>query len=282
MLICSLKRTGFVNNLNKVIMSRLNKKFHQLTIEDRKAFIPFIMAGFPNIIYSNKLLNKLPTLGADIIEIGMPFTDPMADGKIIQDAGHASLEAGFKFESLYQMIEDFRKHDQDTPIILMGYYNPIHKFGSENFVKKIKNLGVDGLIVVDLPPEEDSDLCVYCLNNDVHFIRLLTPTSDNERLPALLKNSSGFLYYVSVAGVTGTKVPVKQIVSSEIERIKGYTDLPVCVGFGIKSPEDAKAISLAADGVVVGSAIIEKIQKGGTERDVSEFISSLSKSVHLN
>ena len=141
MLICSLKRTGFVNNLNKVIMSRLNKKFHQLTIEDRKAFIPFIMAGFPNIIYSNKLLNKLPTLGADIIEIGMPFTDPMADGKIIQDAGHASLEAGFKFESLYQMIEDFRKHDQDTPIILMGYYNPIHKFGSENFVKKIRILG---------------------------------------------------------------------------------------------------------------------------------------------
>ena len=206
----------------------------------------------------------------------------MADGKIIQDAGHLALEAGFKMENLYRMIEDFRKHDQDTPIVLMGYYNPIHKIGSESFVKKIKALGVDGLIMVDLPPEEDSELCFYCLNHELHFIRLLTPTSDNDRLPALLNNSSGFLYYVSVAGVTGTKVPVKQIVASDVDRIKGYTDLPVCVGFGIKSPEDAKAISLAADGVVVGSAIIEKIQKGATERDVSEFISNLSQSVHLN
>ena len=263
-------------------MSRLNKKFHQLTVEDQKAFIPFIMAGFPNISYSKKLLNKLPQLGADIIEIGMPFTDPMADGKIIQDAGHAALEAGFKMESLYQMIECFRKNDRDTPIILMGYYNPIHKFGSENFVKKIKALGVDGLIIVDLPPEEDSELCFYCLNHDLHFIRLLTPTSDNKRLLSLLNNSSGFLYYVSVAGVTGTKVPVKQIVASEVDRIKGHTHLPVCVGFGIKSPEDAKAISLAADGVVVGSASIEKIKKGATERDVSDFIISLSKSVHFN
>ena len=263
-------------------MSRLNKKFHQLTIQEKKAFIPFIMAGFPNICYSKKLLNKLPGLGADIIEIGMPFTDPMADGKIIQDAGHEALEAGFKMESLYEMIESFRNNDQDTPIILMGYYNPIHKFGSDNFVKKIKTLGVDGLIIVDLPPEEDSELCIFCLNHNLHFIRLLTPTSDNQRLPTLLNNSSGFLYYVSVAGVTGTKVPVKQVVANEIDRIKRYTDLPVCVGFGIKSPEDAKAISLAADGVVVGSAIIETVQRGATESEVSDFISSLSKAVHLN
>ena len=263
-------------------MSRLNKKFNQLTIDSKKAFIPFIMAGYPNFNYSINLLNKLPGLGADIIEIGMPFTDPMADGKIIQDAGHEALEAGFKMNLLYEMIEDFRRTDPDTPIILMGYYNPIHKFGSENFIKKIKALGVDGLIIVDLPPEEDNELCVFCLNHKLHFIRLLTPTSDNARLPTLLNNSSGFLYYVSVAGVTGTKVPVKQIVASEIDRIKGYTDLPICVGFGIKSPEDAKAISLAADGVVVGSAIIETIQKGATERDVSDFINSLSKSVHLN
>ena len=263
-------------------MSRLNKKFHQLTTEDKKAFIPFIMAGFPNIKYSSNLLQKLPSLGADIIEIGMPFTDPMADGKIIQDAGHAALEAGFKMENLYQMIESFRENDQDTPIILMGYYNPIHNFGSENFVEKIKNLGVDGLIIVDLPPEEDSELCIFCLNHNIHFIRLLTPTSDNQRLPTLLNNSSGFLYYVSVAGVTGTKVPVKQVVANEIVRIKRHTDLPVCVGFGIKSPKDAKEIALVADGVVVGSAIIEIVQKGATEREVSNFISSLSKSVHLD
>ena len=263
-------------------MSRLNKKFHQLTAEDKKAFIPFIMAGFPNIKYSSDLLHKLPSLGADIIEIGMPFTDPMADGKIIQDAGHEALEAGFKMENLYQMIESFRENDQDTPIILMGYYNPIHKFGSENFVEKIKSLGVDGLIIVDLPPEEDSELCIFCLNYKLHFIRLLTPTSDNKRLPTLLDNSSGFLYYVSVAGVTGSKAPVKQVVADEISRIKKYTDLPICVGFGIKSPEDAKSISLSADGVVVGSAIIETVQKGASEREVSDFISSLSKSVHSN
>ena len=263
-------------------MSRLNKKFNQLTIEAQKAFIPFIMAGFPNFNYSKNLLNKLPSLGADIIEIGMPFTDPMADGKIIQDAGHKALEAGFKMENLYKMVEDFRENDQDTPIILMGYYNPIHKLGSENFVKKIKALGVDGLIIVDLPPEEDDELCIYCLNQNLYFIRLLTPTSDNSRLKTLLTNSSGFLYYVSVAGVTGTKVPVKQIVASEVERIKGYSELPVCVGFGIKTPEDAKAISLAADGVVVGSAIIETIQRGAWELEVSDFISNLSKSVKLN
>ena len=277
----SLKRRKFVNNLNRVIMSRLNKKFYQLTNENKKAFIPFIMAGFPNISYSSNLLNKLPALGADIIEIGMPFTDPMADGKIIQDAGHEALAAGFKMDCLYEMIEDFRKTDQNTPIILMGYYNPIHKFGSESFIKKIKALGVDGLIIVDLPPEEDSELCIFCINHDLHFIRLLTPTSDEERLPALLNNSSGFLYYVSVAGVTGTKVPVKQVVANEIDKIKRHTDLPVCVGFGIKTPEDAKAISTAADGVVVGSAIIEKIQNGATDSGVSDFISSLSKSIHL-
>ena len=262
-------------------MSRLNKKFYQLTNENKKAFIPFIMAGFPSISYSSNLLNKLPALGADIIEIGMPFTDPMADGKIIQDAGHEALEAGFKMNLLYEMIEDFRRADTNTPIILMGYYNPIHKFGSENFIKKIKALGVDGLIIVDLPPEEDNELCVFCLNHKLHFIRLLTPTSDNDRLPALLNNSSGFLYYVSVAGVTGTKVPVKQLVANEINRIKTHTDLPVCVGFGIKTPEDAKAISTAADGVVVGSAIIETIQKGATDSEVSAFITALSQSVHL-
>ena len=163
----------------------------------------------------------------------------------------------------------------------MGYYNPIHKLGSENFIIKIKDLGVDGLIIVDLPPEEDNELCVFCLTHNLHFIRLLTPTSDNERLPTLLNNSSGFLYYVSVAGVTGTKVPVKKIVASEVGRIKRHTDLPVCVGFGIKTPEDAKAISTAADGVVVGSAIIETIQKGATDSEVSVFISELSKSIHF-
>ena len=248
----------------------------------RKIFIAYIVCGDPDIKTTLALMRVLAESGVDIIELGMPFTDPMADGKIIQDAGHKALDAGFKMENLYQMIEDFRKNDQDTPIILMGYYNPIHKMGSEIFVKKIKALGVDGLIIVDLPPEEDDELCIYCLNQNLHFIRLLTPTSDNNRLKTLLNNSSGFLYYVSVAGVTGTKVPVKQIVASEVERIKGYSKIPVCVGFGIKTPEDAKAISLVADGVVVGSAIIETIQRGASELEVSDFISSLSKSVHSN
>ena len=180
------------------------------------------------------------------------------------------------------MIESFRKNDQETPIILMGYYNPIHKFGSENFVEKIKNLGVDGLIIVDLPPEEDSELCIFCLNHKLHFIRLLTPTSDNQRLPTLLDNSSGFLYYVSVAGVTGSKVPVKQVVADEISRIKKYTDLPICVGFGIKSPEDAKLLSSCSDGVIVGSSIVKMIEENSQTKEfdrIGQYISELKQAI---
>ena len=241
-----------------------------------------MVAGDPDLKTTIELMHGFVKAGVDIIELGIPFSDPIAEGVTIQDAHDRALKKGTTFLKALQLLKEFRSTDKDTPIILMGYYNPIHKFGSENFVEKIKKLGVDGLIIVDLPPEEDSELCIFCLNHKLHFIRLLTPTSDNQRLPTLLDNSSGFLYYVSVAGVTGSKVPVKQVVADEISRIKKYTDLPICVGFGIKSPEDAKSISLSADGVVVGSAIIETVQKGASEREVSDFISSLSKSVHSN
>ena len=198
------------------------------------------------------------------------------------DIGLDNITLKHGCSEFYESYPEFKKINPNKPLILMGYFNLIYQNGEGNFLKACKSSGVDGLIIVDLPPEEDSELCIFCLNHKLHFIRLLTPTSDNKRLPTLLDNSSGFLYYVSVAGVTGSKVPVKQVVASEINRIKKYTDLPICVGFGIKSPEDAKSISLSADGVVVGSAIIETVQKGASEREVSDFISSLSKSVHSN
>ena len=262
-------------------MSRINAKFEELQSIRRKAFIPFIMASFPNFDYSKKLLNSLPDLGADLIEIGIPFTDPMADGKTIQEAGQTALNDGFLMEHLYDLIKSFRSKDNKTPIILMGYFNPIHKIGAKKFVKKIKSLGVDGLIIVDLPPEEDDELCVHCLESEINFIRLLTPTSDDNRLQKLLKNTSGFLYYVSVAGVTGTKVPVKKSVEKHITLIKERTSTPICVGFGIKNPDDAQEIAQLADGVVVGSAIIEKLNKKESERKVFDFIKSLSNAVHL-
>ena len=262
-------------------MSRINAKFEELQSIKRKAFIPFIMASFPDFDYSKKLLNSLPELGADLIEIGIPFTDPMADGKTIQEAGQTALNGGFLMEHLYDLIKNFRTKDDKTPIILMGYFNPIHKIGAKEFVKKIKSLGVDGLIIVDLPPEEDDELCVHCLASEINFIRLLTPTSDDNRLKSLLKNTSGFLYYVSVAGVTGTKVPVKKSVERDIIRIREKTNTPICVGFGIKNPDDAKEIAQLANGVVVGSAIIEKINSKESEKKVFEFIKSLSNAVHL-
>jgi tryptophan synthase alpha chain len=217
-----------------------------------------------------------------MIEIGIPFTDPMADGKTIQDAGQLALNSGFRMEDLFSLVKSFREKDDSTPIILMGYFNPIHKIGSLSFIKKIKSLGVDGLIIVDLPPEEDEELCVHCSESGIDFIRLLTPTSNNDRLKMLLKNTSGFLYYVSVMGVTGTKVPVKETVEKEINRIKQATKMPICVGFGIKTPEDAKNIALLADGAVVGSAIIDKINSSTSEKDVYAFISDLANSIHLN
>ncbi len=262
-------------------MSRINAKFGELKSKKSKAFIPFIMAGFPDFNYSKKILNRLPELGADLIEIGIPFTDPMADGKIIQEAGQTALNGGFRMEDLFDLIKSFRTKDNKTPLVLMGYFNPIHKIGAKEFVKKIKVLGVDGLIIVDLPPEEDDELCVHCLENDLNFIRLLTPTSDDNRLERLLKNTSGFLYYVSVAGVTGTKVPVKKSVEKDLIRIKEKTNTPICVGFGIKNPDDAKEIARLGDGVVVGSAIIEKINSNKSEKKVFDFIKNLSKAVHL-
>ncbi len=262
-------------------MSRINAKFEELQSKNSKAFIPFIMASFPDFNYSKKLLNSLPELGADLIEIGIPFTDPMADGKIIQEAGQTALNGGFRMEDLYELIKSFRTKDNKTPIVLMGYFNPIHKIGAKEFVKKIKILGVDGLIIVDLPPEEDDELCLHCLESDLNFIRLLTPTSDDNRLERLLKNTSGFLYYVSIAGVTGTKVPVKKSVEKDLIRIKEKTSTPVCVGFGIKNSDDAKEIARLGDGVVVGSAIIEKINTNKSEKKVFDFIKNLSKAVHL-
>ena len=259
----------------------MSERIKKIFETKNKKLVTFTTGGDPDLNTSLEILKTIINNGIDIIEIGMPFSDPMADGPTIQESSVRSLANGTKINDIFELVMNIRKFNNEIPIILMGYYNSIFNLGINNFTAKCAKTGVDGLIIVDLPPEEDNELCVFCLNHNLHFIRLLTPTSDNQRLPALLNNSSGFLYYVSVAGVTGTKVPVKQIVANEIDRIKRHTDLPVCVGFGIKTPEDASAISTVADGVVVGSAIIETIQKGASDSDVFAFISSLSKSIHL-
>ena len=257
-------------------MNRINQKLK----ENKKLLSIYFTAGYPNLNDTVTIIQDLEKSGVDMIEIGLPFSDPLADGPTIQSSSTQALKNGMTTEALFSQLKDIRK-SVNIPLIIMGYFNPIHKIGAQKFVKKIKSLGVDGLIIVDLPPEEDDELCVHCLSNELNFIRLLTPTSDDNRLPRLLKNTSGFLYYVSIAGVTGTKVPVKESVGKEINRIKEKTDTPICVGFGIKTPEDAKNIAQLADGVVVGSAIIEKINSNFSEKAVFEFIKSLSKAVHL-
>lgn len=239
--------------------TRLDRKFAALQSDGRKAFIAFVTAGDPDPETSFSILSGLPAAGADIIELGMPFTDPMADGPSIQAASQRALKAGQTLEKTLAMVARFRAEDDTTPVVLMGYYNPIFIYGVDRFIADAVAAGVDGLIIVDLPREEDSELCLPAMQGGLNFIRLATPTTDDARLPDVLKNTSGFVYYVSITGITGSAAPDVSKVSDSVARIKRHTDLPVAVGFGIRTPEQAGAIASVADGAVVGSALVDII-----------------------
>jgi tryptophan synthase alpha chain len=241
--------------------TRIDRRFLALRRENRPALVTFTMAGDPDHDTALSILKALPSAGADVIELGMPFTDPMADGPAIQAAGLRALKAGADMKRTLSLVRAFRRGDEATPLVLMGYYNPIYVYGGERFLADAKTAGVDGLIVVDLPPEEDAELCLPALKAGLNFIRLATPTTDDERLPTVLKNTSGFVYYVSITGITGSAAPDADKVSEAVARIKRHTRLPVCVGFGVRTPEQARAIAEGADGVVVGSALVEAVRK---------------------
>lgn len=245
-------------------MSRLQGRFAELKEKNRAALVTFITAGDPDYPTSLTILEGLPAAGADIIELGMPFTDPMADGPAIQQASLRALENGQTLRKTLQMVADFRQKDDSTPIILMGYFNPIHHYGVPEFISDALVSGVDGLIIVDLPPEHDEDLCVPAQAKGLDFIRLTTPTTDDHRLPTVLAGSSGFVYYVSVAGVTGVRSATIEHVQQAITRLRQYTDLPLCVGFGIRTSEQAANIARIADGVVVGSAMVDRIAQASS------------------
>ncbi len=240
--------------------TRIDRRFEDLAREGRAALVAFVMAGDPDLATSSDLLKALPKAGADLIELGMPFTDPMADGPAIQAAGLRALAAGTTLAKTLALVADFRKQDQATPIVLMGYYNPIYVYGVAPFLAKAKEAGVDGLIVVDLPPEEDAELCLPALAAGLNFIRLATPTTDEARLPAVLANTSGFVYYVSITGVTGAAAPDLSKVALAVQRIKQHSSLPVAIGFGVKNAESAAALAAHANGVVVGSALVEALR----------------------
>ncbi|NKJ09056.1 tryptophan synthase subunit alpha [Rhizobium sp. SG741] len=239
--------------------ARMDKRFAALKAEGRPALVTYFMGGDPDYDTSLGIMKALPEAGADVIELGMPFSDPMADGPAIQLAGQRALKAGQTLKKTLQLAADFRKVDADTPIVMMGYYNPIYIYGVEKFLDDALVAGVDGLIVVDLPPEMDDELCIPAIRKGINFIRLATPTTDDKRLPTVLKNTSGFVYYVSMNGITGSALPDPSLVSGAVERIKQHTDLPICVGFGVKTAEHAKVIGGSADGVVVGTAIVNQI-----------------------
>jgi tryptophan synthase alpha chain len=241
--------------------TRIDARFSALKHQGRPALVTFTMAGDPDYDTALSILKALPQAGADVIELGMPFTDPMADGPAIQAAGLRALGAGQDMKRTLALVREFRCGDDATPIVLMGYYNPIYVYGVERFLADAKAAGVDGLIVVDLPPEEDAELCLPALAAGVNFIRLATPTTDDKRLPAVLKNTSGFVYYVSITGITGSATPDAGKVADAVVRIKRHTTLPVCVGFGVRTAEQAAAISRGADGVVVGSALVDAVRK---------------------
>ncbi len=238
----------------------MDARFAQLKKEGRSAFVTFVMGGDPDPETSLAIVKALPQAGADIIEIGMPFTDPMADGPSIQAAGLRALKAGMTLKKTLGLVRSFRDSDADTPIVLMGYYNPIYIYGVDKFLDDAKGAGVDGLIIVDLPPEEDDELCIPALKAGLNFIRLATPTTDDKRLPAVLANTSGFVYYVSITGITGAAAADSSAVGAAVARIKRHTALPVCVGFGIRTPETARAIAANADGAVVGTALVDALK----------------------
>ena len=255
--------------------TRIEDRFRALKEEGRPAFVTFVMAGDPDHETALEIARALPAAGADIIELGMPFSDPMADGPAIQKAGLRALQAGASLKKTLSLVRAFREGDQTTPIVLMGYFNPIYIYGVETFVADALEAGVDGLIVVDLPPEMDDELCLPALDKGLNFIRLATPTTDDKRLPAVLKNTSGFVYYVSITGITGSAAPDADKVAAAVGRIKKHTDLPVCVGFGVTSADQAREIGKGADGVVVGSAIVKAIEQSlengrATDRTVSD------------
>jgi tryptophan synthase alpha chain len=261
-------------------MTRINQTFEKLKSEGKKAFVSYIMAGDPDFETSLELVMGLPAAGVDIIELGLPFTDPMADGPTIQLAGGRSLSSGMTLMKTLEMARIFRENDDSTPIVIMGYYNPIYSYGVEKFLIDAKSSGIDGLIVVDLPPEEDEELCIPAQAAGINFIRLATPTTDENRLPKVLQNTSGFVYYVSITGITGAAEAQATDVGPEVARIQKDSGLPVVVGFGINTPEKAKAIAEVADGAVVGSAIVSELALGKPVSEVLEFVKTLADGAH--
>jgi tryptophan synthase alpha chain len=253
--------------------SRIEACFDTCRAEGRAALVTFLMCGDPDLATALAIFKALPAAGADIMEIGMPFTDPMADGPSIQAAGLRALKAGTTLAKTLQLVRDVRAADKTTPIVLMGYYNPVYIYGVERFLAEAKASGVDGLIIVDLPPEEDSELCIPALKAGLSFIRLATPTTDDKRLPAVLTNTSGFVYYVSITGITGAAIPDYSRVSEAVVRIKRHTPLPVAVGFGVKNAQTAAAIAAHADGVVVGTALVDALK---SSLDASEKATAAS------
>jgi tryptophan synthase alpha chain len=271
-----------------VSTTRIDARFAALKQEGRAALVTFTMAGDPDYETALAILKALPAAGADVIELGMPFTDPMADGPAIQAAGLRALAAGANMKKTLALVREFRRADDATPIVLMGYYNPIYVYGSERFLPDAKAAGVDGLIIVDLPPEEDAELCLPALKAGLNFIRLATPTTDDKRLPVVLTNTSGFVYYVSITGITGAAAPDTGKVNDAVARIKRHTKLPVCVGFGVRTAEQARAFAQGADGVVVGSALVDTVRKSldvdgkatqSTAPAVSKLVSALAAGV---
>jgi tryptophan synthase alpha chain len=268
--------------------TRIDARFNALKAQGRAALVTFVMAGDPDAETSLALLKALPAAGADVIEVGMPFTDPMADGPAIQAAGLRALKAGMTLRKTIALVKAFRETDADTPIVLMGYYNPIYVYGVEAFLRDAKAAGVDGLIVVDLPPEEDQELCLPARDAGVNFIRLATPTTDDRRLPRVLENTSGFVYYVSLTGITGAALADYAGVSDAVKRLKRHTDLPIAVGFGVKNAENAAQIAATADGVVVGSALVDALKASldaqgratsGSVEAVTTLVSSIAGGV---
>ncbi len=261
-------------------MTRIDDTFARLKAEGKKAFVAYIMAGDPDLETSREIVLGLPAAGVDIIELGLPFTDPMADGSTIQLAGQRALDQGMTLDKTLDIARSLRATGDQTPIVLMGYYNPIYSRRVDTFLAQAKEAGIDGLIIVDLPPEEDSELCIPAQAAGLNFIRLATPTTDDKRLPKVLQNTSGFVYYVSITGITGAAEAKAADVAPEVARIKSHTDLPVIVGFGIKTPENARDIAAIADGSVVGSAIVKLVEQGKTPAEVLSFVKSLADGAH--
>lgn len=268
--------------------ARMDKKFADLKAEGRPALVTYFMGGDPDYETSLQIMKALPEAGADIIELGAPFSDPMADGPAIQLAGQRALKNGHSLKKTLEMARDFRRSDDTTPIVIMGYYNPIYIYGVETFLDDALEAGIDGLIIVDLPAEMDDELCIPARKRDINFIRLTTPTTDEKRLPKVLTNTSGFVYYVSMTGITGSALPDPSKIAGAVERIKKSTDLPICVGFGVKTAEHARLIGASADGVVVGTAIVNQVatslDKEGratadTVQSVATFVRGLSTGV---